>query len=1033
MKRLSLVKVALEFLAVVSLELLAFVVLLRASPSLGSVPLGHFSSWVDEVSPQEALTALARLLGLVVIGWLLSSTVLYAVALLTGRPGLLRVSRPLTLPALRKLLDALATASMAASSLGIFAGSASAAPVLHQAAVVQQREVSTLVASSSVEAHATTVTTVDSRAPGPTRHLPHPGNVTHELRRRGSTTEAIGAVVPSTANGFAGLAAGTKVVVVQPGDCLSVLAQRHLGDWRLDQEIERLNWDHPQPDGRRLEDDHWIYPGWVLIMPQTAVGTLVVGHASHLPGHGTVAGPGHREPSNRTDTTVTVRSPHWAEPGPPIKTPAPTTPTSPPATTVPAAHRHDRLPVPGPPLWGHKTESQPAELGTHGSPRTAEFAAAMATVGVLASGSVIWKLDKLRRDRRHGRPHGQLLAAARPEVQAAERRARAISGPDATKWVDAAVRYLSGLVESRSLESADVVPSLVSIEVGPKGLKVTLSAAVTEAIGWFSPTSDDKSLVLDPAIDLEELEALAADRWPAWPALISLGSDDEGSTVLVNLEHLGSLAVEGPSQQNVTALLSNVALQLVSQPWAEEMLGGVHVIGPCPLDSGLGLQAAQGEEEAMALAEKLDGISTAHQEVAGGLSISTLRAVASEALPHVVLAFPGADQSAVQCLVEAAVPEKSAVAIVTAAPCATSRCRVVIDATGSASLKIGGQTQSEIIGIRVDYPAREVALLSEAVGAAKFTTGPAMSAPEADQTAGQATIDIRALGDAEVDADGGGTARPNLAAPTIEQGPVEISFLGPVELIGGEPASVEPGRQKAALSLISYLATHERLVTVEEIASALWPLDATKESMAGPQRKTVMNVISRARGLLGYRAGGAERLVYSQKGYRLTDDVTSDWGRFEKLLSQARRQPSADAARTLRRGLELVRGEPFTGAISSQFFEWVASEHLDFTIAARVVDAAQDLADIALAARDFESMTWAVNKGLQLEPTREELFRLWMHAFGQTGRPARVDDVYRRLKLVLRQRIHPLQEPQAESREVWRKYTAVELATNLYD
>ena len=67
-------------------------------------------------------------------------------------------------------------------------------------------------------------------------------------------------------------------------------------------------------------------------------------------------------------------------------------------------------------------------------------------------------------------------------------------------------------------------------------------------------------------------------------------------------------------------------------------------------------------------------------------------------------------------------------------------------------------------------------------------------------------------------------------------------------------------------------------------------------------------------------------------------------------------------------------------------------------------------------------------KGLQLEPTREELFRLWMHALGRSDRPANVDDVYRRLVLVIRQKLHPLQEPQEASREVWRTYTAPEVA-----
>jgi DNA-binding SARP family transcriptional activator len=256
---------------------------------------------------------------------------------------------------------------------------------------------------------------------------------------------------------------------------------------------------------------------------------------------------------------------------------------------------------------------------------------------------------------------------------------------------------------------------------------------------------------------------------------------------------------------------------------------------------------------------------------------------------------------------------------------------------------------------------------------------------------------------------------------------VEILVLGPVDVAGGEIGAVEPSRRMAALGLLAYMASHDRPVSADQLAGSLWPLDATKDNVAGPQRKTVMNVISRARAVLGYGAGGHERLVHTPQGYRLAEDVSSDWARFEKLVGRARSQPPHQAMAVLRRALELVRGEPFSGALSSQFFEWVASEHLDLTFSAKIVDVAQDLGELALEAEDYETVLWAVEKGLLLEPTREEMFRLWMHALGRMGRPGGVDDVYRRLKLVLRQRIHPLQEPQPGSYSVWRTYTAGEL------
>ncbi len=268
-------------------------------------------------------------------------------------------------------------------------------------------------------------------------------------------------------------------------------------------------------------------------------------------------------------------------------------------------------------------------------------------------------------------------------------------------------------------------------------------------------------------------------------------------------------------------------------------------------------------------------------------------------------------------------------------------------------------------------------------------------------------------------------------APSIARampGDVGILVLGPVDVAGGGAGASEPSRRMAALGLLAYMAAHDRPVSADQLAGALWPFDAGRDNVAGPQRKTVMNVISRARALLGYGAGGRERLVHTPQGYRLAADVSSDWSRFEKLVSEAHALPAGAARAGLRQALELVRGEPFSGALSSQFFEWVASEHLDLTISAKIVDVAQDLGELALEVEDYETVVWAVDKGLMLEPTREEMFRLWMHALGRRGRPGGVDDVYRRLKLVLRQRIHPLQEPQPESHSVWRTYTAGDLA-----
>ena len=648
-----------------------------------------------------------------------------------------------------------------------------------------------------------------------------------------------------------------------------------------------------------------------------------------------------------------------------------------------------------------------------------------AGIGAIAGGTIVWSLDRSRRQSGHWRPKGQAIPRNALDVEAAERRARAIAQPEKARWVDQAVRYFSGLVEEMSLEGGAPVPSLALVRVGVGGLEVFVSPEVNGSLGWFSPTNDGTTLLLDADVTLEELEALAAEHWPAWPALVSVGEMEEGE-LLLNLEHSGSLSVEGP-EKLVQGALGRMVLELASQPWSDEMLAGLYALGDSPLGTVPGLQKVT-SDKAFDLAEKLDRVSGAQQEQASSVSISALRAVACEALPNVVIAFTGTPASAMQCLAEAALPDKSGVAVAGAGAYEGARWKVVLSPDGQGTLQgqLGDRPVSFVF--KTSYEPEEVALLGEALHAAAEP-----GAYSGSGTSSHSEQPDEELMEARTNGGHGPDAPPveHLPEPELlppQRGDVEICVLGPVDVNGGDMAALEPSRRMAALSLLAYMASHERPITADEIASALWPLDATRDNINGPQRKTVMNLISRARSILGYNAAGKERIAYSPQGYRLSADVTSDWARFEQYLANARRQPPADAIASLRRALELVRGEPFGGTLSSQFFEWVASEHLDMTFSARAVDAAEDLGQLALDAGDLETVVWAVEKGLLLEPTREELFRLWMHALGRAGRPAKVDDLYRRLTLVIRQRLHPLQEPQAETREVWRLYTAPEFS-----
>ena len=73
-------------------------------------------------------------------------------------------------------------------------------------------------------------------------------------------------------------------------------------------------------------------------------------------------------------------------------------------------------------------------------------------------------------------------------------------------------------------------------------------------------------------------------------------------------------------------------------------------------------------------------------------------------------------------------------------------------------------------------------------------------------------------------------------------------------------------------------------------------------------------------------------------------------------------------------------------------------------------------------AGDLELVLWAVNRGLGIDPVREELYRHWMHALGRGPDAVMVTGVFDRLRTALQDHIDPTQQPSPESQEVYRYY-----------
>ncbi|MFF9352738.1 hypothetical protein [Streptomyces sp. NPDC014734] len=160
------------------------------------------------------------------------------------------------------------------------------------------------------------------------------------------------------------------------------------------------------------------------------------------------------------------------------------------------------------------------------------------------------------------------------------------------------------------------------------------------------------------------------------------------------------------------------------------------------------------------------------------------------------------------------------------------------------------------------------------------------------------------------------------------EGAVSIQVLGPVE-IANPKGNVEPNRRNSLTELACWI--YFRLGSDhKELDQALRP--------AGQADKNTRNAqCSRPRAWLG---ADAFPRVGRERGYRLSEALTSDWSKFQNHCQAAADREESEAEH-LQAALELVRGRPFADAQKGRYL-WAAQTAQ--AMAKRAVDAVLRLA-----------------------------------------------------------------------------------------
>jgi DNA-binding SARP family transcriptional activator/LysM repeat protein len=213
-------------------------------------------------------------------------------------------------------------------------------------------------------------------------------------------------------------------------------------------------------------------------------------------------------------------------------------------------------------------------------------------------------------------------------------------------------------------------------------------------------------------------------------------------------------------------------------------------------------------------------------------------------------------------------------------------------------------------------------------------------------------------------------------------GLVEVRLLTMTPRLDGLPQELAPNRERRAVELVAYLALHRPdMVTGDRLRTRV-----LGSGDADAAAKTLFNTATAARHALGADEQGEPLLPLGTRTghYRVSDAVSVDVQRAAALAAIGNSTEDPDLAMAhLRAALELVEGEPLANALSG--YTWWESEGHGGRIAAVLVDAACNLAALAVQSEQFELAQWGLERARLVDPYSESLSRAAMQVAAAGG------------------------------------------------
>ncbi|MFD8928914.1 hypothetical protein [Streptomyces mirabilis] len=831
-------------------------------------------------------------------------------------------------------------------------------------------------------------------------------------------------------------------VTVQPGDYLSEIAQKELGDGAKWPKLFEASRGKPQPQGLpEITDPDVIYPGQQVIVPGAqgerhekpaegesgGTSSTNVPHSGHKPGDdhtdtqvpapGQSTAPAPQTSASSTPSSRSTRQP-GQEQGAGSAAPRPSASTSATASAEPSASD-----APSP------TATAPQEPASSPASGTLQLRTVLGA-GALLAAAVTGALALRRLLQRRRRKPGETIAIA-SEISPAEAQLAAAAEPGGAARLDVALRTLA---HQAAQDGDGELPQLRAARIGARTLEVLPEDLAHEPRAPFAAGKNGWWLL--PA-DAPLLDEEAVREVPApYPALVTIGSTEAGDLLLLNLTQVPAVLLDG-NPVHITEVCTSLALELGMSPWASDV--EIVTIGfgedlPQLLPTA---RIAHMRHAAHALRDLSERLLEAHQlpetrhqpylllcasaldadlawefadviDKAGTVPV-TLVAPASTAAAH----FPEA------AILNASLGEPQQLDYA-GTGITVQRLEHAAYLQIAAALKVSGQPSHPAEGPWQEVPDEPDSRQQPQRLVPERTTAPTSDAATGPSSAEAADVSAEvfpALLAASTNPAGlrllpttGAPAEAEAEDPAKEDLGTAATAPSPAapERDGGEGSGEEGAAQEVEGSEAHDLRAPEIRVLgpvevtgvdstghgprIAQLAALLYfrpgrSADILCADMDPVSRWSASTLNARLQGLrrsLGSDSAGHPYVPRRSSGddpYRLSPGVRCDWTRFLQLVERA--LPLGPAGLTdLEKALTLVRGRPFGG----RPLPW--AEPYQQEMITRIIDVTHTVATYRTPAgphHDLTAARQAVATGLDADDTAELLYRDWMRIEAAAG------------------------------------------------